>query len=96
MYVRPMFMFGESETDTFQGAFIGEKSIDYQDNSNLVNPLIKINIRLDDYKQKMEFRRASYLDAFGFAGGVMGLYGTVIAFILGYFVEIDFKTEIIK
>lgn len=55
MYVRPMFMFGESETDTFQGAFIGEKSIDYQDNSNLVNPLIKINIRLDDYKQSMGF-----------------------------------------
>ena len=44
----------------------------------------------------MEFSRSSYLDAFGNAGGVMGLYGSAIAVILGYFVEIDYTTELIK
>lgn len=44
----------------------------------------------------MDFGRSSYLDAFGNAGGVMGLYGSVIAVVLGYFVEIDYTTELIK
>ena len=96
MYVTPIKMYGETEDDNFFGALIGEKTIDYQDNPNLMNPLIKINIRLDQFKQSMEFSRSSYLDAFGNAGGVMGLYGSAIAVILGYFVEIDYTTELIK
>ena len=44
----------------------------------------------------MDFGRSSYLDAFGNAGGVMGLYGSVIAVVLGYFVKIDYTTELIK
>lgn len=95
MYVRPINLAGDSEY--FKGALILEKETDYQNNTlTITNPLITINIRLDDYQQSISYGRASYLDAFGNAGGVMGLYGSVIAVILGYFVEIDYTTELIK
>lgn len=36
MYVRPMQLQGDVETDRFEGANIGEKTIDYSDNPNLI------------------------------------------------------------
>jgi len=59
-------------------------------------PLIKIDIRLDSFKNVVKFTRTDWLNQIGVIGGIYGFLATIIMTVVGHFVDIDYYATFIK